>query len=65
MPRILGITGNIACGKTAVGKLLLAMGVERYIDADAVVLVVSRPDGKEETINIEPPQTNVVPGVEP
>src|SRR5260370_25830091 len=23
MPRILGITGNIACGKTAVGKMLL------------------------------------------
>ncbi len=37
MPRILGITGNIACGKTAVGKMLLAMGAERYIDADAVV----------------------------
>ena len=37
MPRILGITGNIACGKTAVGKMLLEMGAERYIDADAVV----------------------------
>lgn len=37
MPRILGITGNIACGKTAVGKLLLDLGAERYIDADAVV----------------------------
>ena len=36
MPRILGITGNIACGKTAVGKMLLEMGAERYIDADAV-----------------------------
>ena len=37
MPRIIGLTGNIACGKTAVGQMLLAMGAERYIDADEVV----------------------------
>lgn len=37
MPRIIGLTGNIACGKTSVGKLLLQLGAERYIDADAVV----------------------------
>ena len=37
MPRIIGITGNIACGKTTVGHMLLELGVERYIDADAVV----------------------------
>ncbi len=37
MPRIIGITGNIACGKTVVGHMLLELGVERYIDADAVV----------------------------
>lgn len=37
MVRILGITGNIACGKTAVGKMLLELGVEKYIDADALV----------------------------
>ena len=37
MPRIIGITGNIACGKTAVGHMLLELGAERYIDADAVV----------------------------
>ncbi|HLI08100.1 MAG TPA: dephospho-CoA kinase [Ktedonobacteraceae bacterium] len=37
MPRIIGITGNIACGKTAVGKMLLELGAERYIDADALV----------------------------
>ena len=37
MGRILGITGNIACGKTAVGKMLLELGVEKYIDADALV----------------------------
>jgi len=37
VPRIIGITGNIACGKTAVGHMLLELGAERYIDADAVV----------------------------
>jgi dephospho-CoA kinase len=37
MPRIIGITGNIACGKTVVGHMLLEMGAERYIDADALV----------------------------
>jgi dephospho-CoA kinase len=37
MPRIIGITGNIACGKTAVGNMLLELGAERYIDADALV----------------------------
>ncbi|MDQ2715938.1 MAG: dephospho-CoA kinase [Chloroflexota bacterium] len=37
MPRLLGLTGNIACGKTAVGQMLLDSGVERYIDADALV----------------------------
>lgn len=37
MPRIIGLTGNIACGKTAVGHMLLDLGAEKYIDADAVV----------------------------
>jgi dephospho-CoA kinase len=37
MARIIGITGNIACGKTVVGHILLELGAERYIDADAVV----------------------------
>ncbi len=37
MGRILGITGNIACGKTAVGQMLIELGVEKYIDADALV----------------------------
>jgi dephospho-CoA kinase len=37
MARIIGITGNIACGKTAIGHMLLELGAERYIDADAVV----------------------------
>lgn len=37
MSRIIGLTGNIACGKTLVGQMLLELGAERYIDADAVV----------------------------
>ena len=37
MPRVIGLTGNIACGKTAVGLMLLELGAEKYIDADAVV----------------------------
>ncbi|HEY0756742.1 MAG TPA: dephospho-CoA kinase [Ktedonobacteraceae bacterium] len=37
MARTLGITGNIACGKSAVGQILLELGVEKYIDADALV----------------------------
>lgn len=37
MPRIIGITGNIACGKTAVGHILLELGAQRYIDTDALV----------------------------
>src|SRR5712691_603035 len=37
MPRIIGLTGNIACGKSVVGQMLLELGAERYIDADAVV----------------------------
>ena len=37
MPRVLGITGNIACGKTSVGHMLLDLGAEHYIDADATV----------------------------
>lgn len=37
MARILGITGNIACGKTTIGQMLLELGVETYLDADALV----------------------------
>jgi dephospho-CoA kinase len=37
MARIIGLTGNIACGKTVVGHMLLELGAERYIDADEVV----------------------------
>src|SRR5690349_10340604 len=37
MPYILGLTGNIASGKTTVGLLLLELGAAEYIDADTVV----------------------------
>jgi dephospho-CoA kinase len=37
MPYILGLTGNIACGKTTVGQLLLALGADVYADADQIV----------------------------
>ncbi|GAC1403269.1 MAG: dephospho-CoA kinase [Ktedonobacteraceae bacterium] len=37
MTRVLGLTGNIACGKTSVGHMLIELGAERYIDADATV----------------------------
>jgi dephospho-CoA kinase len=37
MPHLLGMTGNIACGKTTIGQMLLELGAARYIDADAVV----------------------------
>jgi dephospho-CoA kinase len=37
MPYILGLTGNIASGKTTVGLMLLELGAYTYVDADAVV----------------------------
>lgn len=37
MPYILGLTGNIASGKTTVGLMLLELGLSIYIDADNVV----------------------------
>jgi dephospho-CoA kinase len=43
MPHLLGLTGNIACGKTTIGQMLLALGAARYIDADAVVHDLYRP----------------------
>ena len=36
-PRILGLTGAIACGKTTVGDILLECGAVERIDADQVV----------------------------
>jgi dephospho-CoA kinase len=43
MPRVIGLTGNIACGKTTVGTMLLELGAERYIDADALVHALYEP----------------------
>ena len=37
MPFVLGLTGNIASGKTTVGLLLMELGADIYIDADTVV----------------------------
>jgi dephospho-CoA kinase len=37
MPYLLGLTGNIACGKTTIGQMVLKLGAARYIDADALV----------------------------
>ena len=36
MPLRIGLTGNIACGKSTVGKLLMARGAD-YVDADRLV----------------------------
>jgi dephospho-CoA kinase len=37
MPHVLGLTGNIASGKTTVGLMLLELGANVYVDADTVV----------------------------
>jgi len=37
MPVLLGLTGNIASGKTTVGQMLLELGASRYLDADLLV----------------------------
>jgi dephospho-CoA kinase len=37
MPYILGLTGNIASGKTTIGLMLLEFGASIYVDADHVV----------------------------
>ncbi len=36
MPKVIGLTGNIACGKSAVGKILEAHGIP-VLDSDLVV----------------------------
>lgn len=43
LPRILGLTGPIGCGKTTVGDLLLEMGALERIDADRVVHTLMTP----------------------
>lgn len=42
-PRILGLTGPIACGKSTVGDLLLDLGALERIDADQVVHTLMEP----------------------
>lgn len=37
MPYILGLTGNIASGKTTIGLMLLELGAQTYVDADLTV----------------------------
>ena len=51
-PRILGLTGPIACGKSTVGSMLLQLGALARIDADEVVHELMRP-GTETTRRIE------------
>ena len=46
MPFKIGLTGNIACGKSTVGKLLMARGAE-YIDADRLVHALLEPGTPE------------------
>jgi dephospho-CoA kinase len=36
MPKVIGLTGNIACGKSAVGKILESRGIP-VLDSDSVV----------------------------
>jgi dephospho-CoA kinase len=46
MPFRIGLTGNIACGKSTVGKLLVARGAE-YVDADRLVHRLMEPGTPE------------------
>jgi dephospho-CoA kinase len=46
MPYRLGLTGNIACGKSTVGRLLVARGAE-YVDADRLVHALMEPGTAE------------------
>lgn len=51
MPLLLGLTGNIACGKSTVGRLLAERYAADYVDADAVVHALYAP-GTPETAAI-------------
>lgn len=46
MPYRIGLTGNIACGKSTIGKLLVARGAE-YVDADRLVHALMEPGTPE------------------
>jgi dephospho-CoA kinase len=43
---LIGLTGNIACGKSTVGRLLVARGAE-YVDADRLVHALMEPGTPE------------------
>lgn len=51
VPFLLGLTGNIACGKSSVGALLAARPEVDYVDADAQVHRLYEP-GTPETVAI-------------
>jgi dephospho-CoA kinase len=46
MPYRIGLTGNIACGKSTVGRMLMARGAE-YVDADRLVHALLEPGTPE------------------
>ncbi len=48
MPKVIGLTGNIACGKSAVGKILEAHGIP-VLDSDSVVHELYAEDDKVKT----------------
>src|SRR5687768_9001548 len=47
MAFLLGLTGNIACGKSSVGRLLAERYAADYIDADRLVHALYAPDTPE------------------
>jgi len=48
---IIGLTGNIACGKTTVATLLKTLGADRVIDADLIAHeVLEQPEVKTEVV---------------
>src|SRR3954451_14365984 len=52
MPYRIGLTGNIACGKSTVGRMLVAKGAE-YVDADRLVHVLMEPGAPEHAQIVE------------
>ena len=52
MPYRIGLTGNIACGKSTVGRLLVARGAE-YVDADRLVHALMEPGTPENARIVE------------
>ena len=51
-PYIIGLTGNIACGKSTVGRMLVARGAD-YIDADRLVHALMEPAAAENARIVE------------